>query len=344
MHLTLPLQSLLPTFVPAGFADVGHSVVRDANSGENLVIVDSVQSLANHLEATFVQQPGQLIPGLEALPYVRITITDPAGRTRCSSSLELPHRLASGWFCKAKEFTDFQEALAKDILDNGIAAATFRRCPNSLLHGAFFSQLSGLDPNLAKTPRLLSAEVVARGAQSITDGGVAKDPLAVKGDFNWETVFAAPEKESTKGGESKLSALGMGYIVHRHQAFIAKSKELSVYLAEGRIKRLPLEEPARNVLRLMARAKLSLLLAEPLDLRAHCIFQVEEDHIPEELRNPGVLLDQLQQELKECQRLGLLQEPPITELQLTLGAAKPKANKSKGKSAVVNEADEGEEE
>ncbi|MFZ9752444.1 MAG: type I-G CRISPR-associated RAMP protein Csb1/Cas7g [Cyanobium sp.] len=346
MHLTLPLDSLLPTFVPAGFADVGHSVVRDASSGENLVIVDSVQSLANHLEATLVEGPGQLITGLEALPFVRLTLTDAAGRTRTSSSLELPHRLASGWLCKVKEFADFQAALAKDILDNGIAAATFRRCPNSLLHGVFYSQLAGLDPNVAKSPRLLSAEVVAKGAQSITDGGVARDPFVVKGDFDWEAVFAPPEKDSAKAGESKVSALGVGYIVHRHQAFIAREIELSVYLAEGRIKRLPLPEPAREVLRLLARIKLALLLAEPLDLRAHCIFQVKAGEIPPELKDPDRLLTQLQQQLQECQRLGLLQDPPITEFELTLSAAKAKTGKGKGKvkaAMVADGDDDGEE-
>ena len=335
MHLTLPLSTLLPTFVPAGFADVGHSVVRDASSGENLVIVDSVQSLANHLEATLVQEPGQLIAGLEALPYLRLTLTDVEGRTRISSSLELAHRLASGWFCKAKDFAEFQSALVKDIKDNGIAAATFRRCPNSLLHGVFYSQLAELDPNIAKSPRLLSAEVVAKGAQSITDGGVAKDPLVVKGDFDWQAVFAPPEKDSAKAGESKVSALGVGYIVHRHQAFIAREIELSVYLAEGRIKRLPLLEPAREVLRLLARTKLALLLAEPLDLRAHCIFQVKVGQIPPELEKPEALLKQLQQELQECQRLGLLQDPPITEFELTLRPAKDKPGKGKSKAAVA---------
>jgi len=335
MHLTLPLDSLLPTFVPAGFADVGHSVVRDASSGENLVIVDSVQSLANHLEATLVREPGQLIDGLEALPYVKLTITDAAGRTRTSSSLELPHRLASGWLCKANDFTDFQAVLAEDIKDRGIAAATFQRCPNSLLHGVFYSQLAGLDPNIAKSPRLLSAEVVAKGAQSITDGGVAKDPLVVKGDFDWEAVFAPPEKESAKAGESKVSALGVGYIVHRHQAFIAREIELSVYLAEGRIRRLPLQEPAREVLRLLARIKLALLLAEPLDLRAHCIFQVKDGAIPPELRDSDTLISQLQQQLQECQQLGLLQDPPITKFELTLSAAKAKTGKGKTKAAVA---------
>jgi len=339
MHLTLPLDSLLPTFVPAGFADVGHSVVRDASNGENLVIVDSVQSLANHLEATLVEEPGQLIAGLEALPYVRLTLTDAAGRTRVSSSLELPHRLASGWFCKAKDFAEFQAALTKDIKDHGIAAATFRRCPNSLLHGVFYSQLAELDPNIAKSPRLLSAEVVAKGAQSITDGGVAKDPLVVKGDFDWQSVFAPPEKDSAKAGESKVSALGVGYIVHRHQAFIAREIELSVYLAEGRIKRLPLPEAAREVLRLLARTKLALLLAEPLDLRAHCIFQVKQGEIPPELENPKALLDQLQERLQECQRLGLLQDPPITEFALTLSPAKAKTGKGKSKAAVAADDD-----
>ena len=88
MQHNLRLRSVLPTFVPAGFVDVGHSTVRDARSGKTLVIVDSVQSIANHLEATIVTQPGQVIAGLEAMPFLRLTITDPHGRTRVTSSLE----------------------------------------------------------------------------------------------------------------------------------------------------------------------------------------------------------------------------------------------------------------
>jgi CRISPR-associated protein Csb1 len=335
MHHTIRLKPLLPTFVPAGFVDVGPSVVRDATSGENLVIVDSVQSVANHLEATLVAEPGQAIAGLEAMPYVRLTITDPAGRTRSTSSLELPHRLASGWLCKAKDLKAFQEALAKDILDNGIAAATFRRCPNSLLHGVFYSQLAGLDPNVAKTPRLLSAEVVARGAQSVTDGGVAKDPLFPSGD--------GFDVEGLVGAKAKAAEVGAGYIPYRHQAFIAREIELSVYLAEGRISRLPLPEPARDVLRLLARTKLAMWLAEPLDLRAHCIFRVEDSAaIPEKLRDSDQLLADLQARLHECQQLGLLQEPVITEFHLTLGAAKAKTSKSKAGAGAVSENSEGE--
>ena len=111
MQHNLRLRSVLPTFVPAGFVDVGHSTVRDARSGKTLVIVDSVQSIANHLEATIVAQPGQVIAGLEAMPFLRLTITDPHGRTRVTSSLELPHRLASGWFCRSANLKPFQQEL-----------------------------------------------------------------------------------------------------------------------------------------------------------------------------------------------------------------------------------------
>jgi hypothetical protein len=34
MQHNLRLRSVLPTFVPAGFVDVGHSTVRDAQSGK----------------------------------------------------------------------------------------------------------------------------------------------------------------------------------------------------------------------------------------------------------------------------------------------------------------------
>lgn len=319
MHLNLELTSLLPTFVPAGFVDVGHSVVRDASTGKNLVIVDSVQSLANHIEATLIQQPGEVIDGLETMPYVRLTITDPAGRIRTTSSLELPHRLASGWFCKAKELKRFQEDLATDILDNGIAAATFRRCPNSLLHGVFYSQLAGLDPNVAKTPRLLSAEVVATGAQAVSDGGVAKDPLFPSGDgFDVEALV---------GAKSTAAEVGAGYIPFRHQAFIAERIELAIYFAEGRIARLPIPDVAKELLRSLARFKLASLLSAPLDLRAHCIFQVKQ--LPPELSDVNALLQTLQQRLADCQEQSLFADPPVTAFALTLGAAKEKARKGK---------------
>jgi CRISPR-associated protein Csb1 len=334
MHLNLQLRSLLPTFVPAGFVDVGHSVVRDASTGKNLVIVDSVQSIANHIEATLLLQPGQVIEGLEAMPFVRLTITDPAGRTRTTSSLELPHRLASGWFCKAKELKAFQEGLAADILDNGIATATFRRCPNSLLHGVFYSQLAGLDPNVAKTPRLLSAEVVAIGAQSVADGGVAKDPLFPSGE--------GFDVEGLVGAKATAAEVGAGYIPYRHQAFIAERIELAIYLAEGRIARLPLPEAAKSVLRLLANFKLARLLGSPLDLRAHCIFQLNEP-LPVEFSDPEALLRQLQQQLAICRDQGLLVDPPVTDFALTLGASKGKDRKAKAAVALTEDGDEVEE-
>ena len=334
MQHNLRLRSVLPTFVPAGFVDVGHSTVRDAQSGKTLVIVDSVQSIANHLEATIVAQPGQVIAGLEAMPFLRLTITDPHGRTRVTSSLELPHRLASGWFCRSANLKPFQQELAGRFLDDGIAAATFHYCPNSLLHGVFYSQLAGLDPNVAKTPRLLTAEVVARGAQSVADGGVAKDPATVNGkEFDLEAAFPKREKDKDLSADNPASRVGLGYIPFRHQAFIAEEIELAVYLAEGRIERLPLPDPAREVLALLARLKLALLLAAPLDLRAHCIFQAEQ--VPEELSDAAGLLKALQEKLAACRSLGLLADPVVTEFALTLGAAKEKAKKGKAGAAVA---------
>jgi hypothetical protein len=268
------------------------------------------------------------------MPYVRLTITDPAGRTRTTSSLELPHRLASGWFCKAKELKAFQDGLAADILDNGIAAATFCRCPNSLLHGVFYSQLAGLDPNVAKTPRLLSAEVVAIGAQSVADGGVAKDPLFPSGE--------GFDVEGLVGAKATAAEVGAGYIPYRHQAFIAEQIELAIYLAEGRIARLPLPDAAKNVLRLLARFKLARLLGAPLDLRAHCIFQLSED-LPAELSDPEALLRQLQQQLAICRDQGLFVDPPVTDFALTLGAAKGKDRKAKVAAALTEDGDEVEE-
>ncbi len=330
MHLNLSLRSLLPTFVPAGFVEVGHSVVRDASTGKNLVIVDSVQSIANHLEATLIAQPGHVIAGLEGLPYVRLTVTDPNGRSRTTSSLELPHRLASGWFCRARELRSFQEELSKRILDEGIATATFRYCPNSLLHGVFYSQLGGLNPNIAKSARLLTAEVVAFGAQSVADGGVAKDPLFPSGDAFDVTALV--------GEKATAAEVGAGYIPYRHQAFIAERIELAVYLAEGRISRLKVPDPAKEVLRLLARFKLAKMLAEPIDLRAHCIFQAET--IPEELGDLDGLLGQLAKALEQCHNQNLFADPLVTEFTLTLEASSVRGGRATVAAAAGVEAGE----
>ena len=174
---------------------------------------------------------------------------------------------------------------------------------------------------MAKTPRLLSAEVVALGAQSVNDGGVAKDPLFPSGH--------GFDVEGLVGAKASAAEVGAGYIPYRHQTFIAERIELSIYLAAGRIARLPLPEPAREVLRLLARLKLALLLEAPLDLRAHCILAVDQrEELPPELQDPQALLGELQDQLKECHRLGLLQAPPIPAFHLRLGAGKSKGKKA----------------
>jgi CRISPR-associated protein Csb1 len=336
MHHKIRLESLLPTFVPTGFPDLGPSTVRDARDGKTLLIVDSVQSIANHLEATIVAKPGQVIDGLETMPYGRLRITDSHGRTQSSSSLELPHRLASGWFCRSGELKSFQEELTQRILKDGIAAATFYYCPNSLLHGVFYSQLSSLDAtvHITKSPRLLTAEIVARGAHPIKDGGMARDPLTINGkEFDLETAFPKRDKESESAKENPASRVGLGFILFPHYAYVAEEIELAVYLAQGRIDRLPLPEPARQVLALLARLKLARLLAEPLDLRAHCIFTASE--VPKELADPAGLLTALQEQLEACRQLGLLAEPAVTEFALSLAAAKEKPKKAKAGAAVA---------
>ena len=69
-------------------------------------------------------------------------------------------------------------ALVTAIVDTDIVAANSRGSTNSLLHAVFYSQLVGLYPNIAKTLRHLSAQLVATNAQEISDGGVAEDPLS----------------------------------------------------------------------------------------------------------------------------------------------------------------------
>src|SRR5690606_3377618 len=88
---------------PTGFPDLGAAEFErpDGKGGtENAILVESVQSLANHLEAvgwdSVEQRP---VSALASLPY--IAVQDKESRFLTSSRCE-PHRLAGAYIRQAK--------------------------------------------------------------------------------------------------------------------------------------------------------------------------------------------------------------------------------------------------
>jgi CRISPR-associated protein Csb1 len=193
-------------FQPAGFPEIGHVIYkapRKDGSSENVCIVDSAASMANHLE--MVCQRGahdlDLVDELSGMPYLRCVTGDlVAGklpndkRETIVTSLTEGHRIASSYFLDgaalisdgAKGDSKFEDDLIKAfgiVLPGGSKAhppaekwwdvfkTIFTIDPNSLVHGVLFPQWQ------IKIPRALTAHLEAFGAGRVDRSGVKFDRL-----------------------------------------------------------------------------------------------------------------------------------------------------------------------
>lgn len=199
------------TFQPAGFPQIGHVIYKaprkDHNGNpavEDVCIVDSPASMANHLETvcTPFGDGFTLHPDLNGLPHV-ICVTDAEGSTDLrpvTSTLQEGHRLASDYFVDPNEakitqksekdkskWPLFREQLRQDfgireIKKNekyftypenwwSIYKTIFQYDPNSLVHGLLFAK------EQIKITRFLTAHMEAFGAGRVRGSGVKFDPL-----------------------------------------------------------------------------------------------------------------------------------------------------------------------
>lgn len=193
-------------FQPAGFPEIGHVIYkapRKDGSTENVCIVDSAASMANHLE-TVCQRSAHdldLVDDLSGMPYIRCVTGDLADgklpsnkREVVVTSLTEGHRIASSYFLNGaglnsvgeRDKCRFQAELGKKfgIVLPGTSKAhpppdrwwsvfktIFDVDPNSLVHGVLFPQWQ------VKIPRALTAHLEAFGAGRVDRSGVKFDRL-----------------------------------------------------------------------------------------------------------------------------------------------------------------------
>lgn len=213
--LTATLEPIVgDRFQPAGFPEIGHVIYkapRKDGSTENVCIVDSAASMANHLET--VCQRGahdlDLVDDLDGMPYIRCVTNTTEGKEPTKdrevvvTSLTEGHRIASSYFIegvilsgdaeatrKSKDGKDEPLTLERDLIDKfGIVLAgsskahpppdkwwnvfktIFEVDPNSLVHGVLFPQWQ------IKIPRALTAHLEAFGAGRVDRSGVKFDRL-----------------------------------------------------------------------------------------------------------------------------------------------------------------------
>ncbi len=193
-------------FQPAGFPEIGHVIYkapRENGSTDNVCIIDSAASMANHLET--VCQRGahdlDLVDELDGMPFIRCVTGDLENgklsrdkREVIVTSLTEGHRIASSYFLDGAALkgdgTEGDESFDSDLIKRfGIVLAgsskahppaerwwdvfktIFEVDPNSLIHGVLFPKWQ------IKIARVLTAHLEAFGAGRVDRSGVKFDRL-----------------------------------------------------------------------------------------------------------------------------------------------------------------------
>lgn len=246
-------------FQATGFPDLGA-----AEFGDNKLLVESAQSMANWLEGTtWDAATSDQVPELASarVPYVRIV--DTSGNFLSSSRLEA-HRLASAYIMKGtvagktgEKWLEEQLALVKGRpLDyRSVARACFRLDPVSLVHGVFFARKDW--PWQPKISRAVTSFIEASGVKPAVSGGVKRDVVI----------------NEAKGG---ATAEGYGTVPHHRVEHTAEKITAYFTIDHAQLRSYGLSEPATSLLAALADFEIATLLDRGMRLRTRCDLVVRE--------------------------------------------------------------------
>lgn len=216
--LTATLEPIVgDRFQPTGFPEIGHvfyKAPRKDGVTENVCIVDSAASMANHLESVCQHGPHDLdlIDELDGMPYIRCVTNTTEGKDPTKdrevvvTSLTEGHRIASSYFLqgilldkegkkastKSKESKNELLTLERDLIAKfGIVlAGSAKAHPPADKWWGVFRAIFEVDPNSLvhgvlfpqwqiKIPRALTAHLEAFGAGRVDRSGVKFDRLGM---------------------------------------------------------------------------------------------------------------------------------------------------------------------
>lgn len=261
------LQPVLGSrFQPTGFPDLGHAEfkrpVRDAKGTlgwQSSLIVDSAQSMANHLEAAcWDEAMNAPAASIAELPWVRVV--DQSGNFLTSSRLE-SHRLAASYVKDAdlgstpmKEVIRSRLNLRNNVplAPRDIAAAVFRLDPLCLLHGVFFAESAKVWPGQPKIARAVTAMIEAHDVLPAESGGVKRDSVG----------------HSTAEGQD--AAGGYGSVPFHRTEWTAGEIVLRVSIDESQLASYGLSPEATSLLSTLARWQVRAMLDKGLRPRTAC--------------------------------------------------------------------------
>lgn len=269
LHLDVRLQPLGGArFQPTGFPDVGAAVFQrpvGADGWQDCLLLESAQSMANHLEATAWDRGAQApVDAFAGLPYVRVLDAD--GSYLTSSRTEA-HRLAAG-FVKDSQWqgTNMKDLVRerlglrddRPLAPRDIAAAVFALDPMCLVHGVFFAESAKIWPGQPKIARAVTAFVEAHDVRPAVSGGVKRDDVR-------HTV-------ADTGG----AAEGYGFVPFHRTEYVARDIVASFVLDLDQLASYGLTEPATELLRTAALWEIRRLLDGGFRPRTACDLEMVE--------------------------------------------------------------------
>lgn len=292
--LTVTLRPVagLDRFQPAGFPEIGHVIYKAPRSNgrvENVCIVDSPASMANHLESVCLRGPHdlELDDDLGGMPYLRCVtgeFTDkkklpPEKRELVVTSLTEGHRIASTYFLEGKSL-DADDSLASEEFAKtleeklgiklpgskkahppaekwwDVFRTVFKYDPNALVHGVLFPQYQ------IKIARFLTAHLEALGAARVDRSGVKFDRLGKT--TSGQPIFAV---DDTTAGEIRATFI-------LDVALLRSFGRTEKKNGSDEQKVLGLSERQKEFLAALALWKIDRLLRSPFRYRSGCHLEL----------------------------------------------------------------------
>lgn len=251
-----PLQGT--RFQPTGFPDLGAAEYSSPDGTSRVVLVESAQSMANHLEAVcWDEVTDDWIGPLQGLPVVKVK--DKNGAPLTNSVLEA-HRLNSPYILEGKDKTVL-EMLKSELADmeegrvdiRKLAATLLRVDTNAVLHGIFLAKKE-LAGGRLRLPRALSAFVEAADAKVAASGGVKNDSVNPSGD----------------------TAKGFGNVPFSRDEYVSPRIVAYFNLDLAQIRAFGLGDHVEQLLIVLALYKIQRFLAFGLRLRTACDLDVDD--------------------------------------------------------------------
>lgn len=276
-------------FQATGFPDLG-SARFDRPDGDGTVealLVESPQSMANHLEGTAWDAGANApVDTFAGLPYVRVVHADDRGYL--TSSRTEAHRLAAAFVKDSTlDGVDMRDVirerlgLADDrpIAAREVAVAVFRLDPFCLVHGVFFARKEW--PGQPKIRRALTGFIEALDVRRADSGGVKRDHVQ---HHNAEGAGGAAE--------------GYGSVPFHRSEWTAGQIIASFSLDLDQLRSYGLPDSATELLAAIARWEIRSLLDGGLRLRTACDLAPVSDEITDRSGAPLPEFDELDGEVR----------------------------------------------